>query len=80
MKQSSVCRFINELADEIREKGCIGIEGAVYCYDDFPPGFWRKLVKDVNFVEWTEQKLNETDSPKKTPFPPKERIRDHNGI
>jgi hypothetical protein len=88
MKPSNVSTYINELADTIREEGCIDIEGALYCYDDFPPGFWRKLVKEVNYVESLPPKptppplrdLKEGDIPRKTPFPRKERIRDYNGI
>jgi hypothetical protein len=50
----TVVEYINKLATEIRENDVISIEGAVYCVEDFPPGFWRKLAKDVNYLHAIE--------------------------
>ena len=50
----TVVEYINNLAIEIRENDVISIDDAVYCAEDFPPGFWRKLVKEVNYLHATE--------------------------
>jgi hypothetical protein len=50
----TVVEYINKLATEIRENDVISIEDAVYCVEDFPPGFWRKLAKEVNYLHAIE--------------------------
>jgi hypothetical protein len=51
---SKVVQYINNLATQIRgEDGAICIEGVAYQDDEFPPGFWRKLAKEVNYIHST---------------------------
>lgn len=51
---SAVVQYINDLATQIKkEDGVICIDDLPYQYEDFPPGFWRKLAKEVNYIDIT---------------------------
>lgn len=51
---SAVVQYINDLATQIQKgNGVICIDDLPYQDDDFPPGFWRKLAKEVNYIDIT---------------------------
>jgi hypothetical protein len=46
-----VAQYIDQLATQMRDEGYIDIEDVVYTIDQFPAGFWRKLAKEVNYLQ-----------------------------
>lgn len=59
MKAETPVEFINRLANEMRESEAISIEGTIYTESQFPAGFWRKLVKEVNYLAHIKSNLGE---------------------
>lgn len=49
-RNTRVVEYINLIADTIRNEQAFEIEGRTFTSDDFPPGFWRQLAKEVNHL------------------------------